>query len=164
MQHVRNTAEATLILDVGRKAAEVDMLTGFAAQQGQHLQPWQATGQAVQGLAAVYAQLRAVISELEQLASRLKVYADVNASMHEELRLQGVSMQLVFDKLFLSRVETELAARCLAVCQQGSQVQMQPLLQGLREIEVGCLVQSRLPHPELRGQSGSIDLAPERQI
>lgn len=61
----------------------------------------------------------AIIGNFQIVANGLLQYAEINLSVAEELRIEGID-RLATDKQFLSELEQELAKRINAVCTKGS--------------------------------------------
>lgn len=69
--------------------------------------------------ACLLKKMDATIEHLQVLAKALLQYAEINSSIAEELRMEGIH-QLATEKLFLAELEQELVNRINIICSKGS--------------------------------------------
>eukprot|EP00250_Pteridium_aquilinum_P031210 c43243_g1_i1 orf=90-689(-) len=139
---VRNRREAELLLKVSKSAASLDLLTQnyeMIASRAQVLQDaWQGLWLAQEpyivpaipligsemsgvnsGRSMLLGKMDNEINSLQELGKQLCHYIDVNCSLVEELRMEGIE-RLAINKLLLVEVEKELARRITHICDNKS--------------------------------------------
>lgn len=69
--------------------------------------------------ACLLKKMDATLEHLQVLSKALLQYAEINSSIAQELRMEGIH-QLATDKLFLAELEQELVSRINIICTKGS--------------------------------------------